>query len=163
MKCYIYISIQTLYSVLCWSTGDSDYSLESYWVWRYKLGTPVFWEFSPIFLCRCSQTLSGWMGSVAAQLFSLQRCSIGFKSRLWLGHSMTFRDVSWSHSCIVLAVCLGWTFAPVWGPELSWAGFHQWSLCTLLRSSFPRSWLVSQSLPLKNIPTAWCCHHHASP
>jgi hypothetical protein len=32
----------------------------------------------------------------------------------------------------------------------------------LHRSSFPRSWLVSQSLLLKNIPTAWCCHHHAS-
>jgi hypothetical protein len=33
----------------------------------------------------------------------------------------------------------------------------------LLRSSFPWSWLVSQSLPLKNIPTAWCCQHPASP
>jgi hypothetical protein len=30
------------------------------------------------------------------------------------------------------------------------------SLCTFLRSSFPRSWLISQSLPLKNINTAWC-------
>jgi hypothetical protein len=28
----------------------------------------------------------------------------------------------------------------------------------LLRSSFPRSWIVSQSLPLKSNPTAWCCH-----
>uniref|UniRef100_A0A674ERS6 Interleukin-10 receptor subunit beta-like n=1 Tax=Salmo trutta TaxID=8032 RepID=A0A674ERS6_SALTR len=37
---------------------------------------------------------------------SLQRCSIGFKSRLWLGHSKTFRDLSQSHSCVVLAVCL---------------------------------------------------------
>ena len=41
--------------------------------------------------------------------------------------------------------------------------FHQGSLCTLPRSSFPWFWLVSQSLPLKNNPTAWCCHHHASP
>ena len=31
-----------------------------------------------------------------------------------------------------------------------------------LHSSFPLSWLVSQFLPLKNIRTAWCCHHHAS-
>ncbi len=45
---------------------------------------------------------------------------------------------------------------PVWGPERSGAGFHQGCLCTLLHSCFPRSWLVSQSLPLKNIPTAWC-------
>ena len=58
------------------------------------------WGVSPILLCRSSQALSGWMGS-------LQRCSIGFKSGLCLGHSRTFRDLSWSHSCNVLAVCLG--------------------------------------------------------
>lgn len=35
------------------------------------------------------------MGSVAAHIFSglSQRCSIGFKSRLWLGHSRTLRRV----------------------------------------------------------------------
>jgi hypothetical protein len=33
----------------------------------------------------------------------------------------------------------------------------------LLRSSFLWSWLICPSLPLKNITTAWCCHHHASP
>ena len=38
---------------------------------------------------------------------SLQRCSISFKSGLWLGHSRTFRDLSRSHSYIVLAVWLG--------------------------------------------------------
>ena len=38
---------------------------------------------------------------------SLQRCSIGFKSQLWLGHSRTLRNLSRSHSCVVLAVCLG--------------------------------------------------------
>ena len=82
---------------------------------------------------------------------SLQRCSDWFKSGLWLGHSRTFRDLS---------LPVGkWTFTPVWGPELFGAGFHQGSLCTLLLSSFPRSWRVS---PLKNIPTAWCLHHHAS-
>ena len=35
---------------------------------------------------------------------SLQRCLIGFKSGIWLGHSRTFRNLSRSHSCIVLAV-----------------------------------------------------------
>jgi hypothetical protein len=49
LKYQIYISIQTLYSVLIWSTFGSDYSLESSWVWRYKLGTPVFVEFLPFF------------------------------------------------------------------------------------------------------------------
>ncbi|CDQ98281.1 unnamed protein product, partial [Oncorhynchus mykiss] len=38
---------------------------------------------------------------------SLQRCSIGIKSGLWLGNSRTFRDLSRSRSCVVLAVCLG--------------------------------------------------------
>jgi hypothetical protein len=43
-----YISIQTLYSALCWSTIGSNYSLE-FWVWHYKLGTPVFGECFPFF------------------------------------------------------------------------------------------------------------------
>ena len=38
---------------------------------------------------------------------SLQKCLIGFKSGLWLGHSRTFRNLSLSYSCVVLAVCLG--------------------------------------------------------
>ena len=52
-----------------------------------------------------------------------------------------------------------WTFTPVWWPG---AGIHQGSLY-FVHSSFPWSWLVSQSLPLKNITTAQCCRHHASP
>ncbi len=38
---------------------------------------------------------------------SLQRCSIGFKSGLWLGHSKTVTELLWSHSFVILAVCLG--------------------------------------------------------
>ena len=38
---------------------------------------------------------------------SLQRCSIRFKSGLWLGHSRMFRGFSRSHYCVVLDVCLG--------------------------------------------------------
>jgi hypothetical protein len=80
------------------------------------------------------------------------------------------RDLSQSHTCVVLAMCFG--SLSCWKvnrrPRMrSWAlrsgaGFHQGSLFTLLRSSFPISWLASQSLPLKNIPTTWCCHQHAS-
>ena len=47
LKLIIYISLQTLYSVLCWSTFGSEHS--DYWVWCYKLGTPVFGEFLPFF------------------------------------------------------------------------------------------------------------------
>ena len=46
------------------------------------------------------------MGSVGAQPF-LQICSIGFRSGLWLGHSSTFTEWSWSHSFHISAVCLG--------------------------------------------------------
>ncbi len=67
---------------------------------------------------------------------SLQRCSIGFKSGLWLGHSRTVTELLWSHSFVILAVCLGslscWkvTFGPVWGPEHSGEGFRPGYPCT---------------------------------
>ena len=48
-----------------------------------------------------------WEHCCAAISRSLQRCWIRFKSGLWLGHSRTFRDLSLSHFCVVLAVCLG--------------------------------------------------------
>ena len=59
-KNHIDISLRTLYSVLCWSTFGSDYSHKSFWVWRYKLDTPVFGEF----LQTCI-----WGGSVYFGLF----------------------------------------------------------------------------------------------
>ena len=100
---------------------------------------------------------------------SPQRCYIRFKLGLWLGHSWTFTDLSQSHSSIVLAAGLGsLSFWKVnFGPSMrSWALWRRFSprisLCTLLHSSFPRSWPVSHFLPLKNISTS-CCHHHASP
>ena len=46
LKYHIYISIQI---GLCWSPFVSNYSLKSSWVWRYKLGTPVFEEFLQFF------------------------------------------------------------------------------------------------------------------
>ena len=107
-KNLIHISIQTLYSVLCWSTFGSDYRLVSSWVWRYKRVTPEFVEFLPIFsadpLKHCQVE---WGESIHSYFQPLQRCSIGFKSELWLCHSRTFRDLSRSHSCVVLSVCLG--------------------------------------------------------
>lgn len=88
---------------------------------------------------------------------------------LWLGHSRTFAELSWSHSFDFLACCWGccpaekWTVTPVWDQEHFGAGAHPGCLVsTMLHSSFPLSWLFSQFLLLKNIPTACCCHHHAS-
>ncbi len=100
---------------------------------------------------------------------SLQRCSIGFKSGLWLGHSRTVTELLWSHSFVILAVCLG--SLSCWKVNLrpslrSWALWRRFSSRISLylaashlsldcnQSSCPCSW--------KNTPTAWCCHHHAS-
>jgi hypothetical protein len=70
----------------------------------------LIWGVSPILVCRSSQALWDWMGNVATQLFS--GLSRDFqvspeKSGLWLGHSRTFRHLSQSHSCVILAVYLG--------------------------------------------------------
>ncbi len=56
---------------------------------------------------------------------SLQRCSIGFKSGLWLGHSRTVTELLWSHSFIILAVCLG--SLSCWKVNLQ-PGLRSWAL-----------------------------------
>ena len=125
------------------------------------------WGVSPILLCRSSQTLSGWMGSVAAQIFS------GLSRDVWSGSALAgpLRDIQRLVPKPLLR-CLGCVLRVVVlleGEPLSQSEvlstleqvFIQ-DLCTLLCSSFRRSWLVSRSLPLKNLPTAWCCYQHAS-
>ncbi len=100
---------------------------------------------------------------------SLQRCSIGFKSGLLLGHSRTVTELLWSHSFVILAVCLG--SLSCWKVNLrpslrSWALWRRFSsrisLYLACIQSFPRLQPVVLSLQLKYTPTAWCCHHHAS-
>ena len=88
------------------------------------------WRLSPILLCWSSQALSGWMGSIAAQLFSdLSRNDRSGSSpgsdRATQGHSET------CHSCVVLAVFSG--SLSCWKVNLRpslrfWAGVHQGSL-----------------------------------
>ena len=103
----MYISIHSLCSILCWSTFGSNYSLKSFWVSCYKLGPPIFFFNSSLQDLSSSTRLDGERRCTA--LFrSLQRCSIGFKSGLWLGNTRTFTELSRSHSFVILAVCLGW-------------------------------------------------------
>ena len=54
------------------------------------------------FILLCAVRLDGERRCTAI-FRALQRCLIGFKSGLWLGHSRTFRSLSRSHSCVVLA------------------------------------------------------------
>ena len=158
LKNHIYISIQTLYLVLCWSTLGSDYSL--FLGRKLQAWHTCIWEVSPIPLCRSSQALSGWMGSVAAEMFrSLQRCSIGFKSSFWLGRSRTFWDLSRRHSCVVFAMCLG--TSSCWKMNLH-PSLRSWAFWS--RFSWRKSILTSFPVPTaEKHPQAWCCHHHASP
>ena len=74
------------------------------------------------------------------------RCSMGFKSGLWLGHSETCPKatpvLSWLYTS---GHCRAerWTVTPVWGHMHSGAGFLQGPLCIWLHSSFPQFWWVS--------------------
>ena len=81
---------------------------------------------SPIILCRSSQAVRLDGECRCTAIFrSLQRCSIRFKSGLSLGHSRIFRDLSRSHYCVVLAVCLG--SLSCWKLNL-WPSLRSWAL-----------------------------------
>ena len=102
--------------------------LQSFGIWCHKLGTPIFGQFYPFPLQHLSSSIRLDGKRRCTAIFrSLQRCSIGFKSGLWLGHSRTFTELSWSHFDI-LAVCLGslscWkmNLTPVWSRAL-WSRF----------------------------------------
>ncbi len=60
---------------------------------------------------------------------SLQRCSIGFKSGLWLGHSRTVTELLWSHSFVILAVCLVWCSQICSFRICSFSWSAQWNRC----------------------------------
>jgi hypothetical protein len=112
------------YTLLSWSTFGSDYSIKSSWVGHYKLGTPVFGEFLPFFSAD-PQALSGWMGSIATQLFSgLYRylCQVTPRCEAWhsgqrvpslfnqtMGSSGAFEQTPSGLSC-----ALFWGVASVW-------------------------------------------------
>ena len=162
------MSIQTLYSVLCWSTFGSDYSLESSWVWRFKLGIPVFGEFLPFFsadprkLCQV-----GW----GALLHSYSQVSQEMLDRVQVrALAGPLKDIQSLVSkpllhclCCVLRVVVLLEVEPSSQSEVLSTLDQVFikNLCTLLCSSLPWFWLVFQSLALKNIPTARCYHHHA--
>ncbi len=58
--------------------------------------------------CRSSPVLSGWMVNVGGQPFlGLSRDAQLGLSQALLGHSRTVTELLWSHSFVILAVCLG--------------------------------------------------------
>ena len=67
------------------------------------------WGVSPILLCRSSQGLSGWMGSVAAQLFSGLSRDVRLGSSLVQALAEPLKDIQRLvlKPLLRLAVCLG--------------------------------------------------------
>lgn len=107
LKSLIYISIQTLNSVLCRSLFGSNYSFESSEVSLYNLCTPGFGKFIPFFLA--DPLMLRQIGQEASVNCHLQVStdlwgSMGFKSGLWLGHSRTVRDLSCRLGCMLWVI-----------------------------------------------------------
>ncbi len=122
------------------------------------------WGSSAIPPCRSSPVLSGWMVNFGGQPFlGLQRCSIGFKSGLWLGHSRTVTELLWSHSFVILAVCLG--SLSCWKVNLR-ASLRSWALWRGFVQDIPVLGRIHLSLDCNqsSCPCSWktppalCCH-----
>ncbi len=126
------------------------------------------WGSSAIPPCRSSPVLSGWMVNVGGQPFlGLSRDAQLGLSQGWPfknSHGVVVKPLLCYFSCVLRVIVLleGKPSGPVWGPEHSGEGFRPGYPCTWPHSSFPRLQPVVLSLQLKNTPTAWCCHHHAS-
>ncbi|XP_078131727.1 uncharacterized protein LOC144534007 isoform X2 [Sander vitreus] len=71
--------------------------------WTYKIN---YTECDEVKILSSSVRLDGerWWTAIFR---SLQRCSIGFRSGLWLGQSRMVTELFRSHSFVILAVCLG--------------------------------------------------------
>ena len=139
-----------------------NYKCKSLGVCLYKLGTSSHWDFFPILQSKTAPALSSWMSSTGVQQTkSYHRFWIGLRSGLWLGHSKTFKCFPLSHTSVALAVCLVSLSCQVnLRPSLKSLEDKQVSLKNVpVFSAIHHSF---NSLPMKNIPTAWCCQHYAS-
>ena len=105
--------------------------------------------------------------SSSVRLDGERRCTAIFRSGLWLGHSRTFRDLSQSHSCIFLAVCLG--SLSCWKVNLlpslrSWVLWRKFlsriSLYSVQRTKFgdsERFWILPRMPTCINFHNEWFC------
>ncbi len=120
----------------------------------WQLSALLLLTSSPLRLCQV-----GW-GQMHIFRF-LQKYLIGFNPRLWLGHSRTFTELSISHSCCVFRSIVLLEGKPSAQSEvlnaLDWVFIKAVSIfwCIELFLLF-----YSESLPLKNSPTAWGCYQH---
>jgi hypothetical protein len=76
------------------------------WVFLDMTHTCI-WVVSPILLCRSSQDLSGWMGSVAAQLFAEMFNQVQVRALATQGHSETCpKQLLWCLGCVLRVIVL---------------------------------------------------------
>ena len=127
---------------------------------------PVFGEFLPFFSADTLKLCQVGWGVSLHRYFQVSPEM--FKTGLWLGHSRKFRDLSRSHFCIGLAVCLGslscWkvNFHPSLRSCALWIRYSSRISLYFAPFIFP-SILTSLTLPAaEKHPTALCCRHHAS-
>lgn len=78
---------------------------------------------------------------------SPQRCFYWVGSTFLLGHSRTFTELSWSHSCVFLKHIETETFATAWHLGHVWKGFH-WSP--------PLYFLVVPVTGIESLCWEWC-------
>ncbi len=86
-------------------------------------------------------------------IFSLSRdAQLGFKSGLWLGHSRTVTELLWSHSFVILAVCLG--SLSCWKVNLR-PSLRSWALWRSSRISLYLAALSSLDCNQLSCPCSW--------
>ncbi len=121
------------------------------------------WQLSAILLISSRLKLCqvGW-GQMHIFRF-LQKYLFAFKPRLWLGHSRTFTELSISHSCCVFRSIVLLEGEPSAQSEvlnaLDWDFIKAISIFWV-HWAFLLLWRFTQSLLLKNSPTAWGCYQY---
>lgn len=108
------------------------------------------------------------LSSVGAQAFSDPSKVFRFQSGLYMDHSRTLTEFSWSHSFDILAVWWLTAFRSCWKmncrPSLRsialWSKFSS-RMCLFIATVISPKILTSLLVPAaeNNIPTEWCCHH----
>jgi hypothetical protein len=99
---YIYISIQTLYFTLLKHLWQQLQTLVFLGMMLQTWHTCI-WGVSTITFCRSSQALSGWMGSVTAQLFSGLYRDVRSGSSLGSGWATQEHSENWPESTLALS------------------------------------------------------------
>ena len=166
-KYHFYISIETRLSVHCWSTFGSDYSLESSWIWRVKLGKPVFGEFLPFFFADPLKLCQFVQGALLNSSFQVST-EMFDRVKFWALNG-PLRDIQRLIPKTFFR-CLGFVLSVI--VLLEGKPLPQSEVLSSLDQVFIKDLsvlcsdylcLTSLSIPTtENIPSAWCCHHHAS-